>query len=343
MTTRAVIVVGVTFLTAAGLRADFSYDQTSKMTGGAMASMMKVAGVFSRTAREPIKTSVLVKGDVMAHVGAETATIIDLGKETITQINFRQKTYSVMTFAQMAQFLDQMSKKTAQQSEGKAEVNFKASVKETGQTRQISGLDTREVMLTLVMEGTDKESGNKGSMTVTSDMWLAKDVPGYNEVRAFYQRMSQKLAWTPGGSMFTQGRGDMAKAFADLQKEGAKLDGVPVLQVVTMGAAGEGQAGQPSQPAAAPQQQEQRESSPSSIGGALGRLGGLGGLGRRKKQEQQPAEQAPASNAQAGGAPSLLEMTTESGNFSTAAVDPSKLQVPAGFRQVESEMVKGLR
>jgi hypothetical protein len=225
-------------------------------------------------------------------------------------------------------------------------VNFKASIRETGQSRQISGLSAREVIMTLEMEGTDKESGNKGSMTVTSDMWLARDVPGYGEVRAFYQRMSEKLAWMPGSNMFTQGRGDMGKAFADLQKEGAKLDGVPVLQVVTMGAAGQGQPGQAGQPAAAPPPQ-QRESPTPSIGGALGRLGGLGGLGRRKKEEpppqQQPAEQTPAAGAPAGGPGALLEMTTETSNFSTAGVDPSKLQVPGGFRQVENEMAKGLR
>ena len=76
-------------------------------------------------------------------------------------------------------------------------------------------------------------------------------------------------------------------------------------------------------------------------------MGGLGGLGRRKKEEpqqQQQAEQPAATSAPSGGAPgALLEMTTESSNFSTGAVDPSKLQVPAGFRQVESEMAKGLR
>jgi hypothetical protein len=276
----------------------------------------------------------------MAHTSADNATIIDVGKETITEVNFKQKTYSVITFAQMAQFLDQMSKKAAQQSGGKGEMNFKASVKETGQTRQISGLDTREVVLTMVMEGTDKESGQKGSMTVTSNMWLAKRVPGYEEVQAFNQKMAQKLAWMPGSNAFTQGRGDMAKAFGDLQKEGAKLDGVPVLQLVSMGAAGEGQPGQPATQAG--EKSEQRES--PSIGGALGRLGGLGGLGRRKKQEQPPQEQQQQQQPAATGAPgALLEMTTETTNFSGGPIDPARLQVPAGFRQVESEMAKALK
>jgi hypothetical protein len=336
MIKRALLSVCAGLLATGTLFADFSYDQSSKITGGAMAGAMKVIGVFSKQATQPIRTTVLVKGDRMANVGAETVQVIDLGKETITDINLKNKTYSVMTFEQMVQAMDQMSKKAAAQPESKkAEMNFKASVKETGKTKVISSLNTREVILTLVMEGTDKESGNKGSMNVISDMWMAPDVPGYGEVRAFQQRMAAKLAWTPGSSAFTQGRGDMAKAFADLSKESAKLEGVPVLVVVSMGGASEGQTGQ--QPAAQPsQREEQRE--PASIGGALGRLGGLGGLGRRK---QEPAKQEqPASTSAAG---TLLEMTTETVNFSGGAVDASKFEVPAGFKQVQNDLVKSLK
>jgi len=337
---RAGLLASLACLAATGLHADFSYDQSTKITGGAMAAMMKVVGVFSRSAREPVRTSVVVKGDRMAHITADSATIIDVANESITEVNFKQKTYSVLTFAQMAKLLEQMAQKTAKESGGKADVNFKASVKESGQTRQISGLATREVILTMVMEGSDKESGQKGSMTVTADMWIAKDVPGYGEVRDFNQRMAQKLAWMPGSNALAQGRGDMAKAFGDLQKESAKLEGVPVLQTVSMGGASEGQ---PGQPAGQQQDPKAEESARPSIGGALKGLGGLGGFGRRKKEEPKKEEQPAAAGAPAGGAPSLLEMTTETTNFSTAAVDASKLQVPAGFRQVENEMVKALK
>jgi carbon monoxide dehydrogenase subunit G len=337
MIKRAVLPMCAALLAAGTLFADFSYDQSSKITGGAMAGAMKVVGVFSKQATQPIKTTVLVKGDRMAHVGAETIQVIDLANETITDINLKNKTYSVMTFAQMAQAMDQASQKAAAQPDSKkAEMNFTASVKETGQTKAISGLNAREVILTLVMESTDKESGNKGSMNVVSDTWLAPDVPGYSEVRSFYQRMGAKLAWTPGSSAFTQGRGDMAKAFGDLSKESAKLEGVPVLQVVSMGGVGaEGQQGQP--PAAQTSQKEEQPQS-TSIGGALGRLGGLGGLGRRK---QEPAKQEQPASTGAPGA--LLEMTTETMNFSGGPVDASKFEVPAGFKLVQSDLTKALK
>lgn len=320
-------------LAASSLHADFSYEETSKLTGGALASMMKVVGVFARSAREPIRTTILVKGNQMARITADSATVIDLDREIITEINFNQKTYSVVTFAQMVEAMAALSKKAAQQS-GTTEVNFKAAVQETGQTREISGLPAREVILTLTMEGTDRRSGSTGTIKVTSDMWLARDVPGYQEVKAFNQRLAEKLAWTPGGGAFFQGRSDMAKAFANLQREAAKLEGLPLLQTITMSGSGEGQSGQAEAPA------PQQESARPSIGGALGRLGGLGGLGRRKKEET-PKQETPPSAAAAQA--NLLEITTEMSGFSISPVDAAKFVAPAGFRQVESELLKSMK
>ena len=59
----------------------------------------------------------------------------------------------------------------------------------------------------------------------------------------------------------------------------------------------------------------------------------------KKQQDQQPKEERPQQQPGAG-AGLLMETTMESGNFSSASVDGSKLEVPAGFKQVESEMMK---
>jgi hypothetical protein len=334
MIKRLVIPACIVVVAAGTLFADFSYDQTTKITGGAMAGAMKVVGVLSRQAAQPVKTTTLLKGDRMATVSADSLQVIDLSRETVTEINLKNRTYSVVTFAQMAQAMEAAFKKASADSGTKTDVNFKASVQETGQTKTISGLDTREVILKMVLEATDKDSGNKGAMNMVSNIWLARSVPGYGELRDFQQRMAAKLAWMPGSSAFAQGRGDMAKAFSDLAKESAKLDGVPVLQIVSMGGSAEGQAGQQQ---AQPRQQE--EQSAPSIGGALGRLGGLGGLGRRKQTEEPKQGQQTASSGAPG---TLMELTTESSNFSSASVDASKFEVPAGFKQVESEMLRSM-
>jgi hypothetical protein len=358
------------------LCADFSYEQTSKLTGGTMATMMRAVGVFSKQAREPMSSRIMVKGDRMVTLSRDNAHVIDLNKETITEINFEKKTYSVITFAQMAQALQEAEKKLQEAkakaaAEGKqAEMDFKASVNETGQSKQINGLNTKEVILTLEMEMTDRQSGQKGAMVVTGDMWLAQGVPGYEEIRDFYLRMMQKLPWTPGSGGFAMMQPGVGKGMANLMKEASKLDGVPVHQVMRMGLKGEG-----GQMAGAGQPAEQQQPAPQmpsagqaagdaagrtaagAAGGRLGRLGGLagglGGLGRRgKKQEEAPPpppppaatdQQTPPAGGISAAPGSLMEMTTELSGFSSAPVDPSKFEVPAGFKQVESEMMKAMR
>ena len=337
---RGVLLATLTVCAGTCLRADFSYEQTSRMTGGLLATMTKVVGVFSRQAREPVQITVLVKGDRMAHLGTRSGHIIDLAREIITEIDFQKKTYSVVTFAQMAETLKQLEAE-AKSKRGAENMNLKveAAVKETGRTKQFSGLDARQVLMSLEMEAADPNKNEINIyMVVNADLWLASQ-PGYEEVRSFRQRLGQKLNWTPGGAMFSQGRSEIIQGLSALSKELAKMDAAPVFQVVKMGLPGGGD-----QPAAQPQEQPQRDRSTAS--GALGRIGGkLGGLAKRKKSEPQPAaESAPAQpQPQDAVSMSLLEMTTELSGFSTAPADPSRFEVPAGFRQVESDAVKALR
>jgi len=325
-------------LATSPLLADFTYQETSTITGGAVMSMMKVVGVFSKQAREPIVSTVSVKGNRMLHRSNTHATVIDLDSQTITSIDFQKKQYSVMTFEEMKQALEQMSQKMKQNDKG--DVKFKVSAKSTGKTKQAAGFDAKEMIMKMEMEGTDAKSGQTGAMTITTDMWIAQGVPGYKEVRDFYRRMAEKLNWTPGGNMFMQNP-QVSEGMAEVAKEVAKLDGVPVEQYVTMGAAGqpgaEGSAGQQQPPP--PQQQAQQEK--PSLGGALGgALGGRFGLGRKKTSstsEPPPAQQG----GQGSGTPgSLLEMNTVMSGFNSLPVDDSAMAVPAGFKKVESEIKK---
>jgi hypothetical protein len=329
--------------TTATLFADFSYQQESKITGGAMASMMNAAGAFSSRVREPMISTVIVKGHRTANLNANSAQIIDIDKETITSINYAKKTYSVMTFEQMKKMMQDMAQRTGQKT-GDANVNFKASVRETGQSKVVSGLNTKETILTLTMEGTDPKSGQEGNMVITSDIWLAPDIPGYGEVRELHRVMAAKVGWSPGesfGSMM--GGSGMMKGMAEASKEMAKLHGIPVVQVMTMSGGASGMA--PVSPGGAQPGNTSQTSDPNSQSaaaqalGTLSRLGGLGGLGRRKK-DADAASQPPSSSsgASASSSGALMEITTESSRFSSAPVDASKFDIPSGFQQVDPEM-----
>src|SRR5262252_3344660 len=100
---KSIGLIALLLLAASLLPADFSYQEKSTITGGALLSMMKVVGVFSKQAREPIEAAVAVKGNRMVHRSAHNASIIDLDSQTITHVDFEKKSYSVMTFEQMKQ------------------------------------------------------------------------------------------------------------------------------------------------------------------------------------------------------------------------------------------------
>jgi hypothetical protein len=67
-------------------------------------------------------------------------------------------------------------------------------------------------------------------------------------------------------------------------------------------------------------------------------LGGLGGLGRKAAPKTEPAPAASSATPSAPG--SLIEMKTEMSAFSTASVDDSQFQPPAGFKKVDADLKK---
>src|SRR5215475_7793603 len=86
---------------ANALRADFSYQSTTQITGGSLYNMLKALGPLAHGARDPIVTTNMIKGNRMATVSKDRISVINLDAETITEIDLAKKQYSVMTFAQM--------------------------------------------------------------------------------------------------------------------------------------------------------------------------------------------------------------------------------------------------
>ena len=68
-------------------------------------------------------------------------------------------------------------------------------------------------------------------------------------------------------------------------------------------------------------------------------MGGFGGKKKKTSDDPPPPSQDPA--AANGGA--LMEMTVELTNYSSASVDPSKFEVPGGFKKVESPIERAPR
>lgn len=351
----------------AALFADFSYQQTTQITGGSMLSMLKMAGALSSQARkagEPIISTVYLKGNRMATVSPDTVQIINLDNETITQIDVAKRTYTVLTFQQMKEQLanaEQAAEK--QQAEHPAEkpapnpnadnvkTSFDVHVRKTGAEKQVSGLTANEAILTMMMNATDQNTQQSGSMAVTNDMWLVPDIPGYSQVRDFYVRMGEKMGTvTAGGGMdfskmFAQNPG-AGQALEDMGKEMQKIEGMPVMQIMRLGATTNGQplpaaSEAPLPPDSTPAMPSgsdiAKESATSAITSHLG-LGGFGGFGKKKQNDPPPPDQNSKTPPPTSSV--LMESQITSSNFSTAPVDASHFDVPAGYKQLQTQMGK---
>ena len=366
--------LGLSLLLPAAALGDFHYQETTQITGGSMMGMMKMAGRFSKQARDinaPNVSGVYVQGNRMARVNAQTMEIIDLDKETITNIDMQKHTYTQMTFEQMRQqfqqMMQQMKEKQAQQPTAPAQaqpqppsnvqLEFKVNVRNTGATKQVSGLDATESILTMQMVGTDTTNGQQGAFAITNDMWMVPEIPGYGEIRDFYMRMGAKMGDMFSGSSLSSSVAAMQPAasqgMSQMVKEMSKLKGIPVEQVMRMGATANGEPlpaaseaplpptqSAPPPPSAGDVAQQSASSAVASKLGSFG-IGGFGGFGHKKQQPPPPpADDDSSTTQQAPTATVLMESTTQLTEFSSAPIDSGKFAIPAGFTEVQPPQMK---
>jgi len=341
-------------LAAVGLlQADFSYQEHTKITGGSIAGAMKFVGKMGG-GLDNLDSQVYVQGDKMARVDERSSMIIDLAAETITNVDLKNQRYSVVTFEQMMQAIEQaqakaqaeMDKARKKNPDANVEITYSVDIQDPNRSQNIAGYNAKEMILLITANVRDADKNQSGAMNIATNMWLAKDIDGYREVQDFHKRMAAKLDWNPNSQMLSgmQQGFQMGDAMAKLQEHAASMEGLPVKQVMRMGGTAEGL-----QQVSSSDQQEVAEANEQSsmkeglkgLGGALG--GGLGGFGRKKKKDKDPEPARNDGAMKASQAGVLIEMTTESSNFSSAAVPADKFVVPAGFQQVESDMLKGLR
>jgi hypothetical protein len=172
-------------------------------------------------------------------------------------------------------------------------------------------------------------------------------------VRAFDEKFAKKMGQVFSGNQGLQSMQALmaqpgaAKGMSEMATEVSKLKGVPILQVMRMGTTANGQplpaaseaplpaSNGPAMPSAGDVAQQ---TATSALANKLGGFGGLGGFGHKKKQAdaaQQQTTDAPGSGPAAQPTSSvLIESSTTLSDFSSAPVDGSHFQVPAGYQQV---------
>jgi hypothetical protein len=232
-----VVRIGAILLATTGfVFGDVSYQETVKYTGGSLVDMMKgmqgglmgkMMGGRMGKALQDQTFKVYVKGNKMARIGPDTATIFDLDAGTMTTIDNQKQAYSTMTFEEMNQRIEEMKQKMSKSGSQGADIQFDVKVDDTGNTKSIDGQTAKEYVMTLTAQG---QQG--AGMRVRSEMWDLSSVPGLDELREFQKHMSEKLA---GGSAgFNPMLGSASSGLSQLNKEVLKIKGFPVSQDVAI-------------------------------------------------------------------------------------------------------------
>jgi hypothetical protein len=313
------------------LRADFGYDVTIKLTGGSLFQVLEATGPLAHGAKKPFVSTHLIKGNRMATLTKDHATIVNLDNETIFEIDFAKKTYSSMTFAQKKLILDEAMKT------GIASINPTGSAtapafqvsSQSGRTKTIGFLSARELIVTMKVEGAgaasepgvSPDSGSRPQLVtrILLDSWILT-VPGFGEVENFHRQLGAKLGYAYASGMFDIGivRPELLPGFEEIGKVIPDADDMAAEATIRMGGPGSGDLA-PNDSASTSQK--------GIVSGALSRIGSLAHKKNNGRQSA-PSDDEPSTPGL------LLEMTTEVSNLAGGAADESKFNVPAGFKEV---------
>jgi hypothetical protein len=329
----AVVMLMLVLAASPAIRADVRSEEKSKIEfTGMLGRMVNLFG--GKGAKEGTVSTVAVKGNRKATFNDTTGQIIDLGEEKVYELDMKKKTYKVATFAELRRRMEE-AKARAEQNAQKEQPRDKAAepapkennveidfdVKDTGQKKVVNGFDVHQIVMTITVREKGKTLEENGGLVLTADEWLVPRIPAMKEVADFDIRYAQKLygPMIAGASAQDMAAAAalypmMAPAIAKMRAEGVKMDGTPVMTVLTF------EAVQSAEQAAA----EQKESKPSASGG----LGGIAGGLMRRATQKKSAE----SDQNQKGRTRVMSSTTEILKVVTD-VSAADVAVPTGFKE----------
>ncbi len=327
----------LTAVCATAVSADVRTDEKTQIKlEGMMGRMMNMFG--GSAAREGTVSTVAVKGNRKATRTDNNGQIIDLAEEKVYSIDFKNKSYTVMTFADMRRQMEEARKRATEQAakagtqpqqqadQKESQVDIDFDLKESGQTREISGFSAREVIMTITVREKGKKLEEAGGMVMTNNLWLTPKIAAMNEVAAFDLRYAQKLN---ASAMFdaqqmaalTAMYPMMSDAMKKFEAENVNMKGTPVLTVVKTEAVSSAEQAKQQQQAPAAQE------APKGVGGLGGALGGR--LGRRILGGNK--DDAAPDAASTPGRATVMTMTHELLKVTPTVAD-ADVAIPAGFK-----------
>ena len=385
-----IVALGAATTTAS---ADVVIEQTLDLDGAAGFSMLAMQGTSttsltadkSRVDSDMKFKSALVNRFAGKH--GNTSQIVRLDKGFVYDLQHKDRKYTEMSFAEMRASMDkamqQMEAAAEQQPQQQSlpvdadECQWSTPVvdaRETGERATIAGVETRRAIVSLKQTCTDPKTQKACDMVWTVDQWLASQVPGESESKAFALNYAKQLGFDSASVQAMQGRmqqafGQYKDSWTEAMRKASEFQGYPLKSALQMSMGGpqcttesgtqvaadpmfadavdagiQAGASTAAGQAASVATQAAVEKAGGGVGGAIaGSAAGafaskLGSslITRFNKKKEQPAA-APATTDGAAAAPSMIRlfrMQTETTAIRTAAVPGSTFELPAEYRKV---------
>jgi hypothetical protein len=136
--------------------------------------------------------------------------IIRLDKELMWTLIPEEKAYTEMKFDDI--------KAAFEGEEGEAEVKPEFNVEKTGQKKKILNKDCEKIIVSM------KAESEEGGVNFTQTMWVAKDIPGYQEIKSFQDKLMKTGIQSSASSVL----GGSKKSFEEFQKKISEIEGFPL-------------------------------------------------------------------------------------------------------------------
>ncbi|HUU45529.1 MAG TPA: hypothetical protein VM118_07310 [Acidobacteriota bacterium] len=307
--------------------ADVTIVQTSTSSGmGGFLDSETQTETMIKGDRQCVNTE--MKSKLMGMFGGgskpvQTTTITCIDKGVVWDVMHDSKSYTETPITRMRDMMGGyagMGDEGDEQGLGNDDVKMsppKFSVETTGKKETIAGYACEQRILHMEMEGEKVETGEKVKLFATVDVMLAKDVPGFEEQKAFNAKYAKAAGLDEmSESMF----GALTEFGVDpdlVAEETGKLEGFPMRVTMTM--RGEGDLMTPSRG-------EGEEPQDARTQEMLKKMGGLFGGGAEK-----------AEGGETAATDALFSMTTEVTKISTGAISDDRFEPPAGYDKISDD------
>lgn len=312
---------------------DVEYTTVGKVElSGALGTVMRLFGGGDETTEKTY-----IKGGMMRTDADKMSTIMDLENGRVISIDHDAKTYTIMTFAQMTQMMEQAvtdakaeaaresGTTTEPEPEAEVDLDYRLAVDETGERQRINGYEAQRYLMTMETEATVTEEGGEaqkaGRLVVFSDIWNAEDVPVADAMAAFYREAPELAARNQQAMQGMAGvfaaNPDLESAMEEASKEAGKMKGFTLRNTTYMVLV---PPGMEFDPAAVLEPKKKEESGAKrALGGLL--RGAVGGNREQEKAESEPGQAVVAT------------ILNETRDMKTASLSADLFQPPAGYTE----------